>query len=137
MGFFKNLNELNKIGNEVSKDFDPGQQMRDGMERMQAAQQMMADQTEAANLAMTGTDATASVVSAAQTGAMINYQPAMQIALPVFPAAGMPYPATVETVVPQHQLMYTAPGTKLAVKVDQSAPDKIWIDWARTATGQV
>ena len=77
MGFFKSLNELNKVGNEINKDWDPGQQMRDGMAQMQAAQQMMADSTEAANLSMTGTDATASVVSAAQTGAMINYQPAM------------------------------------------------------------
>ncbi|MEI2702114.1 MAG: hypothetical protein V9E83_06900 [Baekduia sp.] len=137
MGFFKSLNELNKVGNEINKDWDPGQQMRDGMAQMQAAQQMMADSTEAANLSMTGTDATASVVSAAQTGAMINYQPAMEISLTVFPAAGMPYPATVQTIVPQHQLMYTAPGTKLAVKVDPAAPEKVWIDWARTATGQV
>lgn len=137
MGFFKSLSETAKLGNEINKDWDPGQQMKDGLAQMQNAQQMMAEQTEAANLAMTGQDATATVASAAQTGAMINFQPTMQIELTVFPAAGVPYPATVTSVVPQQFLAFTAPGTKLAVKVDPAAPEKVWVDWARTSTGQV
>lgn len=129
MGFFKSMGELNKIGKEAQANFDPGKQMQDGMAQMQAAQQMMAEQTEAANLAMTGQDAKATVVSAAQTGAMVNFQPTMQLQLTVFPAAGAPYPATVTTVVPQHHLVKTQPGTALAVKVDSTAPDKVWINW--------
>jgi len=130
MGFLKGLNDLNKMGKEINKDFDPGQQMKDGMARMQEAQAMMAAQTEAANLSATGVDAKATVASVEQTGAMINMQPTLVIAMTVFPAAGVPYPATVTTVVPQHQLAAAAPGRSLAVKVDPSAPDKIWIDWA-------
>ena len=129
MGFFKSMGELNKIGKEAQANFDPGKQMQDGMAQMQAAQQMMAEQTEAANLAMTGQDAKATVVSAAQTGAMVNFQPTMQVQLTVFPTAGAPYPATVTTVVPQHHLTKTQPGTALAVKVDASAPDKVWVNW--------
>jgi hypothetical protein len=42
------------------------------MARMQAAQQMMAQTTRAANISVTGIPATATVTAASQTGAMIN-----------------------------------------------------------------
>lgn len=134
MGFFKGLNDLNKMGKEIQKDYDPGQQMKDGMAKMQEAQAMMAAQTEAANLAMTGTAATATIASVQQTGAMVNFQPTLAIELTVFPPAGAPYPASVTTVVPQHQLAAAVPGKSVAVKVDPSAPDKVWIDWATSMT---
>ena len=134
MGFLKGLNDLNKMGKEAQKDFNPAQQMQDGMAKMQEAQAMMAAQTEAANLSMTGVEATATISSVQQTGAMVNFQPTLAIELTVFPAAGIPYPATVTGVVPQHQLAAAAPGRSIAVKVDPAAPEKIWIDWAKSMT---
>jgi hypothetical protein len=134
MGFFKNLNELNKQGKEMQKNMDVGQTMRDGKDKMAEANAMMAAQTQAANLAMIGQDATASVVSAAQTGAMINFQPSMAIELTVFPAAGVPYPVTVTQVVEQPYLSKAAPGQQVKVKVDPSDPQVLWIDWANSLT---
>ena len=75
MGFFKSMNELQKQSKEINKNFDPGQQMADGMEKMKEANAMMAAQTQAANLSMTGKDATGSITAAMQTGAMVNFQP--------------------------------------------------------------
>ncbi|MGH2905478.1 MAG: hypothetical protein ACRDKI_01770 [Solirubrobacterales bacterium] len=132
MGFFKSMNDLNKQAKEINKNFDPGQQMKDGMSRMQEANQMMAQQTQAANLAMSGTDGTASITSAAQTGAMVNFQPTMAIELTVFPAGGAPYPVSVTQVVEQPFLAKAAPGQQVKVKIDQADPNTIWIDWANS-----
>jgi hypothetical protein len=130
MGFFKSMNELSKQSKEIQKNFDPGAQMAGGMEKMKQANAMMAAQTQAANLAMTGKDATASITGAAQTGAMINMQPAMQIDMTVFPEGGVPYPVSVTQVVEQPYLSKAAPGQQIKLKVDQTDPNIVWIDWA-------
>ena len=132
MGFFKSMNDLNKQAKEINKNFDPGQQMKDGMAQMQQANEMMAQQTMAANLAMSGTDGTASIVSVAQTGAMVNYQPTMQIEMTVFPEGGAPYPVSVTQVVEQPFLAKAAPGQQVKVKVDPANPGTVWVDWANS-----
>lgn len=130
MGFFKSMNDLNKQAKEISKDWDPGQQMKDGMARMQQANEMMAAQTQAANLAVSGKDGEASITGVVQTGAMVNFQPTMAIELTVFPEGGVPYPAQVTQVVEQPYLAKAAAGQQVKVKIDQSDANVIWIDWA-------
>lgn len=132
MGFFKSMNELNKQAKEINKDWDPGQQMKDGMAQMAAANEMMAAQTQAANLSMTGIDGTATVANAAQTGAMVNFQPTMAIELTVMPTGGVPYPVTVTQVVEQPYLAKAAPGQSLKVKIDPNDPNVVWIDFANS-----
>ncbi len=130
MGFFKSINDLNKQAKEINKDYDPGQQMKDGMAQMQAANEMMAQQTQAANLAVSGQDATASIVGVQQTGAMVNFQPTMTIEMTVFPDGGAPYPVSVTQVVEQMYLAKAVPGQQVKIKVDSSDPSIAWIDWA-------
>lgn len=129
MGFFKNISDLNKQAKEINKTFDPGQQMKDGMARMAEANQMMAAQTQAANLAVHGTSATASIVGAQQTGALVNYQPMLQLDLLVMPTGGVPYPVTVTQMVEQVFLAKATAGGTVAVKVDAADPQVVWIDW--------
>lgn len=130
MGMFKSMRDLQKQANEINKDWDPGAQMAAGMEQMKAANEMMAQQTQAANLAMTGLSAKASIISAAQTGAMVNFQPTMAIELNVFPDGLPPYPVTVTQVVEQPYLGKAMPGQQVAVKIDPENPQTVWIDWA-------
>lgn len=134
MGFFKSMNELNKQAKEINKNFDPGQQMKDGMAQMAQANEFMAQQTQAANLAVAGKDGTASITNVAQTGAMVNFQPTMQIEMTVFPEGGTPYPVSVTQVVEQPFLAKAAPGQQVKVKVDQTDPNVVWIDWANSLT---
>jgi hypothetical protein len=130
MGFFKSMGELNKQAKQIEKNWDPGKQMKDGMARMGQLNEQLAAQTQAANLALTGTPATAAIVSAVQTGAMVNFQPTLQIELLVIPAAGVPYPVTVTQVVAQPFLGKAVAGGNVAVKVDSADPQTLWIDWA-------
>lgn len=130
MGMFKGMRDLHKQANEINKDWDPGAQMAAGMEQMKAANEMMAQQTQAANLAMSGTSAKASIVSIAQTGAMVNFQPTMQIELNVFPDGQPPYPVTVTQIVEQPYLGKAIAGQQVAVKIDPADQQTVWIDWA-------
>lgn len=127
---FRSMRQLQKQANEIDKTWDPGAQMAAGMEQMRAAQEHMAQQTQAANIAMTGVDATATITGVQQTGAMVNFQPTMQIDMTVLPDGLPPYPATVTQVVEQHFLMKAVPGASVPIKVDPNDPGSIWINWA-------
>jgi hypothetical protein len=71
------------------------------------------------------------VTSAAQTGAMVNMEPVIELALTVTPVSGLPpYPATIKQPISQLLLPMVGVGSKLAVKVDPSDPQSIWIDFA-------
>jgi hypothetical protein len=130
MGMFRSMRQLQKQANENQKDWDPGQQMADGMDRMRQAQEFMAQQTQAANIAATGADATAMITGVTQTGAMVNFQPTLQIDLTVMPDGLPPYPASVTQVVEQVFLGKAVAGASVPVKVDPESPGSIWINWA-------
>lgn len=127
---FRSVRQLQKQANEINKTWDPGQQMADGMERMRQAQAFMAQQTEAANIATSGADATAMITGVAQTGAMVNFQPTLQIDMTVMPDGLPPYPATVTQVVEQVFLPKAVAGASVPIKVDPENPGSIWINWA-------
>ena len=122
MGFLKDINTLKKQAKEIDKTFDPGAQMREGKQRMAAAQEMMAQQTAAMQLATTGEDATAQVVAARDTGTQINLQPILEIDLLVMRDGQPPYPATVRQMVAQAQLGLIAAGSTVSVRVDPTNP---------------
>ncbi len=130
MGMFKSMRDLQKQANEINKDYDPAQQMRDSKAQMQAANEMMAQQTAAANIAMNGTAAKGSVVEVRQTGAMVNFQPMVEIDLNVMPEGLPPYPVTVKQVLEQIYLPKAVAGAMVNVKVDTEDPGTVWIDWA-------
>lgn len=133
MGLFKGMRDLQKQAKEVSKGWDPGAQMANAQQQMQAASAMMAQQTEAAKIATTGIDATATITAVRQGGQMINYQPVIEIDLTVMPQGLPPYPATVSQAVPQTHLGRAQAGQTVAVKVDPENPATIWINWAAPA----
>ena len=65
-----------------------------------------------------------------QTGAMVNFQPTLQIDLTVMPDGLPPYPATVTQVVEQVFLGKAVAGASVPIKVDPENPGSIWINWA-------
>ena len=128
MGFFKDVHELKKMGKEASKNFDAKSTMADGMARMQAANQMLAQQTASVQLATTGEPATAQVIAARDTGTQLNFQPVLEIDLLVTREGQPPYPVTVQQMVANAQLGLFAPGSTLAVKVDPANPTTVLLN---------
>jgi hypothetical protein len=130
---FKSLRDLQKQSEEINKNWDMGAQLEDAQARMQDAQEMMAQQTAAANAAVSGADATATVIAVRQGNGMVNYQPIIELDLTVLPEGLPPYPVTVKQVIPQVQLAQAQPGASVHVKVDPNNPASVWIDWTRPA----
>ncbi len=130
MGFFKSMNELNKMGKEAQRNMDVGATMKNAQERMKAATDMMARQTEAANMAAnaaTGMDIETSIISVRQVGQM-NFDAIMEIQVTALPPGLPPYPATISQTVNQMQIGRLAPGAVLKAKVDPENPSAIWLD---------
>ena len=133
MGMFKSLRDLQKQSEEINKNWDVGAQLEDAQARMQDAQEMMAQQTAAANAAVSGADATATIVAVRQGNGMVNLQPIIEVDLTVLPDGLPPYPVTVKQVIPQVHLAQAQPGASVHVKVDPNNPASVWIDWTRPA----
>lgn len=133
MGLFKSMRDLNAQSKEISKDWDPGQQAQNAVEQMKAANEMMAEQAEAANLAVEGIDATGTITAVQQGTAVVNFQPTVSIEVTVTRDGMPPYPASATQVVPQVQLTMLQPGNAVALKVSREDPQKIWVDLSRPA----
>jgi hypothetical protein len=132
MGLFKSVRDLNRQAKDISAGWDVGAQLEDAQARMAAMNQVMADQTAAANLALTGIDATATIAAVRQGAGLVNMQPLIQLDLTVLPEGRPPYPATVSQVVPMSHLALARPGATVRVKVDPNDASIVWIDWAST-----
>ncbi len=137
MGFFKDIKKLSDQGKEFRKQNPVDQQIANAQNSMAQASAMMADmanQSAAATAAMAnGVDAFATVTSATQTGAMINFNPVVDLDLLVTMPGGAPLPVRKQETVMQMYLSRCQPGSRLAVKIDPANPAGLWIDWARPA----
>lgn len=152
MGFIKSLAQLTKQGYEMQNNRDVDAEFADAQSSMAGMQALLAQQTQAANLAQTGVDAVATITGVRQGPGMVNYQPTLDIDLlidlnrhptpPPVPAAaadplvktppapaGVPIPVTVSLVVPQLYLPKAQPGNQVAVKVDPANPQTAFINW--------
>ena len=126
MGFIGDLNKLNKQGKELSKNFDPGAQMKDALSSMKALNESMAE----ANQAMTdGVPGTAQVVAVGPSTGMMNMNPMMQVDLLVTAPGGMPRPVSRQMVVPMQHLVRLQVGATLPVLVSQSDPNGVAVMW--------
>jgi hypothetical protein len=131
MGGLRNIRETAQLREEITRAWDPTQQRRDGIARMAAAHETITQTTHTANIAAAGIDATATVTSSTQTGTMLDTEPLIELSLMVIPARGMaPYEATITQPITQLLLPLVRVGSRLAVKVDPSDPQSIWIDFA-------
>jgi len=127
MGFFGDISKLNKQAKEIDKDFHPGDQARAATEKMKAMNESFA----AANTALTtGRPAKAQIVSMGMTAGSMNADPIMPIDFLVLEEGKPPRPVTAQVVVPYAQLYRVIPGGTLAVRVSETDPNSIAVDWA-------
>jgi hypothetical protein len=69
----------------------------------------------------------ASVVSVRDTGAQLNYQPMLEVALLVPAATGATYPVTVSQPVPLSSLARIQPGASVPVRVRLDDPQAVYL----------
>jgi hypothetical protein len=129
MGLFGDVRKLQKQAKEMRQNHDPKSMLGNAMASMQAANQMMADQTRLAEVATNGVEASAVITEVSQGSTTINDQPMLKLGLTVMPEGRPPYPATVSQPVPQLYLSKATAGATLPVKVDSADPALVWINW--------
>jgi hypothetical protein len=135
MGFFKDLKQLNDQGKAI-RDAQPPMKdrMADASARMAEANQMMANMAQgsaqATQALATGVATTATITGARQTGAMLNFNPVVELDLLVMMPSGVPMPVIRQETVMQVYLGRCQPGLRLNVRVDPANPNGLWIDWA-------
>jgi hypothetical protein len=134
MGLFKAYRDTMKEVREIDKNWDPAAQRKEGMARMAAAQDQMAEMTRQANLQATGVTCAATVTAIRETGTMINMQPVAEIELTVLPDGLPPYPVTIHQTVSQFNIPQLQPGASLSVKVDPNDPSSVFIDMVSSFT---
>lgn len=133
MGFLKDVRKLSKMGAELRDSMPPpGEQMAAAQQRMAAVTAQMNQQAQATQaVTADGVAATATVLSAAQTGALVNFDPSVRLELLVTVPGQPPYPASIEAVVPQIHLARVQPGSTIPVLVARTDRDQVLVDWNR------
>lgn len=135
MGVFKDLRTLSAQSKEIRDNAPP---MKDTMasmsSKMAEANAMMAGMAQGAaqsNAAIAnGVSAVATITAARQTGALINFNPVVELELLIMLPSGVPMQATRQEPVQQLHLGRCQPGLRLHVKVDPTNASSLWIDWA-------
>lgn len=133
MGFFKDVQKLNRMGREMRDSMpSPAEQMAAAQAQMAQAAASMSQQAQAAQgVAADGVPGVATVISAVQAGPIVNHNPTVQIELLVTAGAIPAYPVTVQAVVPQIQLARVQPGGVLPVDVVRHDPAQVVVSWNR------
>jgi hypothetical protein len=133
VGFFKDVKKLSEMGNEMRATMpSPAEQMAAAQAQMAQVTSQFNQQAQAGQaIAADGMAGTATVVSAVQTGPLVNFNPSVQLELLVTVPEHPPYPVSVTAVVPQLHLARVQPGATIPVRVARGDRQQVLIDWNR------
>lgn len=132
MGFFKDLNKLNKQAKEIQKNQPPVKdQMANAMASMQQANAFLAQQAAAAPLVHDplAVDGEAQILAVRDTGMRINLNASLQIDLLITIPGQPPRPATITSVVEPQNLARVQAGMQLRVRANPATPEQALIVW--------
>ena len=130
MGFFKDINTLKQQGKELSKNSDPGADLRNMTAKMADLNQSMTQASAAlAAPPADAVDATAQVVAVSPPSGFMNADSIVPVELLVLQPGLPPRPLSLAVVVPMTQIHRLQAGATLPVKISRSDPSALAIDW--------
>jgi hypothetical protein len=139
MGMFKNMRDLNQMARDIERNSPSvGDRMAQAQARMTNAQNLMAAQTQAANMAANSAAMLANgtavrrdvTVSSMRQVGQINFDLLIEFEITVMADGMPPYPATVSQAVSQMQVGRLQQGSSLQAIVETANPTSIWLDLA-------
>jgi len=137
VGVVRNVRVLQQQAAQIQRGLPTaGERMAAAQARMARATQMLAAQTQAANVAATIASGDAAgagqrravTISGMRQIGMVNFDLLVEFDLTVLPDGMPPYPATTQQTVSQMQIGLVRPGRTLQAVVDPSNPAVIWLD---------
>ncbi len=128
MGIFKDLKRTYDKSKDMQDSMPPVKdQMAAGLANMKAMSASMAQMNAALDPSAPSSTVDATVVSVRDTGAQLNYQPVVEIALLVPAPTGATYPVTVSQPVPLSSLARVQPGATIPVRVRVDDPQSVYV----------
>ena len=100
-------------------------------EAVDDAMALQAEMAKQQQLLATGKAGTATIKGFTDTGTLVNFNPQVVLDVNIEVDGQAAYDAKVTTSVPQMHIPLVQPGNKIGVKVDQTDPTSIAIDWMR------
>ena len=126
-----------KIAEEMRGGMTLSSGLADAAEKMTAINQTMSEQVargeRTAHLRRDGTEGTARILAVRDTGALVNFDPIVDIDMEVTTGGGAPYQISRREVVSKVALGRIAPGAEIPVMVDPFKPTEVLIDWQRSS----
>ena len=98
---------------------------KENMDKMNAGLNMAKNYTDTGNLAQTGMHATAEVLTIADTGALINFNPVVKMNLNVTPQFGQAFQVEVETAV--SKIAIPRVGDKINIKYNPANTSQVLV----------
>jgi hypothetical protein len=126
-----------KIATEMRGGMTLSSGLADAAEKMTAINQTMSDQVargeRTAHLRRDGAEGTARILAVRDTGALVNFDPIVDIDMEVSTGGSAPYQISRREVVSKVALGRIAPGAEIPVMVDPFKPTEVLIDWQRSS----
>ena len=129
MGLLKDYNSIKKQTKEIGKNHDVKSSLADMTAKTAALNASMAA-VATSRAATEGVPATATILAAQPTGAMINFAPVTQLDLLVMLPGRPPISVRHDAVVPPMYVSTSLPGQSIVVRALAADPHDICIDWA-------
>ncbi len=129
MGFFKDVNKLKKMGQEMQANDDPAARMRDATAQMKAMSDAMAGQAQLAADPADAVGGTVTVTGVGVSTGMVNMNPILQLDVLVQGDGLMPMPASQQVTVPMGHMARLVPGTAFPARISRSDPTTFTILW--------
>ena len=129
MGFFKDIRETQRLSKELSRDWDPAAQMREGAATMRRMTQLLQEQADVRTASSSAVPAQATILNVTDTGSRINLEPVLAIDLLVSLPGQPPFPSVLRTPVPITEIAGLRPGQEIAVRVNPAPPHQVVPPW--------
>lgn len=124
MGLFRDLRATSKAAKELSGDWDPAAQMRQGITMMQRATETLQAQSEAVSHQADMVQAQATVVRVTTTGTIINDARVVRMDLLLSLPDAPPVPSVLTCPLEPTELVRYRPGQPISVLVDPAQPGR-------------
>ena len=136
MGFFKDINTLQKQAKDIQKTSTPGADMRAAKDKLRNLNAAMTAQTSA--LSATPENSVAGqvqIVSMAMTAGSVNGDPLLQLSVLIQGPGRPPIPFTGPIAVPAVHVHRIQTGATLPAFLNMADPTSFAFDWATASAG--
>ncbi len=130
MGFFKDVHQVSKMGQEIDQDWSRDATRKASMEATAALSDTLQQQTSGVSAITDGIDCSAQILGIGPTSGTINSNPMIPLDLLISQPGLPPRPLSTTVIVPMTHLSVLSEGATLPVRVSASDAAAVAVMWS-------